>query len=114
VEWLFVAAAPGLKELMTIGKIWYEQDRKEADGRFVWDLVVVDAGASGHSLQYLQMPGTAAQAFSSGLVHREATRVESLLKDPARSCIHVVALNTNASGNAPSSSSTIPASTTGR
>ena len=89
---LFVAAAPGLKELMTIGKIWYEQDRKEADGRFLWDLVVVDAGASGHSLQYLQMPGTAAQAFSSGLVHREATRVESLLKDPARSCIHVVAL----------------------
>jgi anion-transporting ArsA/GET3 family ATPase len=89
---LFVAAAPGLKELMTVGKIWYEQDRKDADGRFVWDSVVVDAGASGHSLQYLQMPGTAAQTFASGLVHREATRVEDLLKDPARTRVHVVAL----------------------
>jgi anion-transporting ArsA/GET3 family ATPase len=89
---LFVAAAPGLKELMTVGKIWYEQDRKDGDGRFAWDRVVVDAGASGHSLQYLQMPGTAAQTFTSGLVHREATRVESLLKDPARTRVHVVAL----------------------
>ena len=25
----FVAAAPGLKELMTVGKIWYEATRKE-------------------------------------------------------------------------------------
>jgi anion-transporting ArsA/GET3 family ATPase len=89
---LFVAAAPGLKELMTVGKIWYEQDRKDADGRVLWDMVVVDAGASGHSLQYLQMPGTAAQTFGSGLVHREAARVQSLLKDPERCEVHVVAL----------------------
>jgi anion-transporting ArsA/GET3 family ATPase len=87
----FVAAAPGLKELMTVGKIWYEQDRRDADGRFVWDVIVVDAGASGHSLQYLQMPGTAAQTFTSGIVHRESARVEALLKDPARTEVHVVA-----------------------
>jgi anion-transporting ArsA/GET3 family ATPase len=89
---LFVAAAPGLKELMTIGKIWYEQDRKDADGSFAWDVVVVDAGASGHSLQYLQMPGAAAKTFGSGLVHREAVRVQALLKDPERCEVHVVAL----------------------
>jgi anion-transporting ArsA/GET3 family ATPase len=89
---LFVAAAPGLKELMTIGKIWYEQDRKDGTGRPVWDVVVVDAGASGHSLQYLQMPSTAAQTFGRGLVHREAARVEALLKDEASTEVHVVAL----------------------
>jgi len=33
----FVAAAPGLKELMTLGKIWYEIDRcDEATGRRLW------------------------------------------------------------------------------
>jgi anion-transporting ArsA/GET3 family ATPase len=89
---LFVAAAPGLKELMTVGKIWYEQDRKDADGAFAWDMVVVDAGASGHSLQYLQMPGAAAQTFGRGLVHREAARVQALLKDAERCEVHVVAL----------------------
>jgi anion-transporting ArsA/GET3 family ATPase len=88
----FVAAAPGLKELMTVGKIWYEQDRKDADGRPVWDRVIVDAGASGHSLQYLQMPSTAAQTFRAGLVHREATRVEGLLRNPAVTAVHVVAI----------------------
>ena len=88
----FVAAAPGLRELMTIGKIWYEFDRKDVNGRPMWDRLVVDAGASGHSLQYLQMPGTAAQTFTVGLVHREATRVEALLKDAAETAVHVVAI----------------------
>jgi hypothetical protein len=88
---IFVSGAPGLKELMTIGKIWYEADRKLADGKPVWERIVVDAGASGHSLQYLQMPAAAATTFRSGLVHREAMRVQERLADPARSCVHVVA-----------------------
>ncbi|RMF24713.1 MAG: hypothetical protein D6760_02740 [Deltaproteobacteria bacterium] len=88
----FVAAAPGLKELMTIGKIWYEFHRTHDDGRPVWDVIVVDAGASGHSLQYLHMPAAAARTFRSGLVHRESERVAALLGDPGTTRIHVVAL----------------------
>src|SRR5882672_2743750 len=41
----FVAAAPGLKELMTVGKIWYEATREDG-GRPVWDAIVVDAPAT--------------------------------------------------------------------
>jgi len=88
----FVAAAPGLKELMTIGKIWYEFHRTEDDGRSVWDVIIVDAGASGHSLQYLQMPAAAARTFRSGLVHRESERVAALRGDPITTRVHVVAL----------------------
>jgi anion-transporting ArsA/GET3 family ATPase len=91
---VFVAGAPGLKELMTVGKIWYEADRrmgKNGQGQPVWERIFVDAGASGHSLQYLQMPSAAAATFKSGLVHREAVRVQSLLSDPRRTCVHVVA-----------------------
>jgi anion-transporting ArsA/GET3 family ATPase len=80
----FVAAAPGLKELMAIGKIWYEVDR----GR--WDLVIVDSPATGHALQYLRMPKAAYEAFTTGLVHREAKRVWSLLADPAATAVMVV------------------------
>ncbi len=80
----FVAAAPGLKELMAIGKIWYEVDR----GR--WDLVIVDSPATGHALQYLRMPKTAYETFTSGLVHREAKRVWDLLSNPASTAISVV------------------------
>jgi anion-transporting ArsA/GET3 family ATPase len=87
----FVAAAPGLKELMTVGKIWYEAQKEGPGGRPLWDVIVVDAGASGHSLQYLQMPTAAARTFKSGLVHRESTRVEALLKDRDTTAIHVLA-----------------------
>jgi anion-transporting ArsA/GET3 family ATPase len=80
----FVAAAPGLKELMTVGKIWYEATQ----GR--WDLVVVDCPATGHSLQYLRMPKVALETFPSGLVHREAARVWEVLRDPERTAVVVV------------------------
>ena len=89
---VFVAGAPGLKELMTVGKIWYEADRRMADGTAVWDRIFVDAGASGHSLQYLRMPAAAVATFRNGLVHREAVRVQDLLTDPARTCVHVVSI----------------------
>ena len=84
----FVAAAPGLKELMTVGKIWYEADRvEEATGERVWDLVIVDAPATGHSLQYLAMPQAAYDAFGGGLVRRDAKRVVDGLQDPKKTAV---------------------------
>jgi anion-transporting ArsA/GET3 family ATPase len=82
----FVAAAPGIKELMTIGKIWYEE-QLTAHGRPKWDVIVVDAPATGHVLQYLRMPSAAVEAFGPGLVRREAQRVMALLTDPARTAV---------------------------
>jgi anion-transporting ArsA/GET3 family ATPase len=87
----FVAAAPGLKELMTIGKIWFEAERVDEDsGRPLWDLVIMDAPATGHSLQYLGMPRAAHKVFQGGLVGRESQRLIDLLTDPARCAINLV------------------------
>src|SRR5689334_16181589 len=87
----FVAAAPGLKELMTVGKIWYETTREE-NGRPVWDAIVVDAPATGHSLQYLRMPQAARETFGVGLVQREATKITELLRDARTTAVHLVTL----------------------
>lgn len=87
----FVAAAPGLKELMTIGKIWYEAERiDDTSGGRRWDLVILDAPATGHSVQYLRMPQAAHDAFGAGLVARESQRVIDLLTDPQRTAINLV------------------------
>jgi anion-transporting ArsA/GET3 family ATPase len=87
----FVAAAPGLKELMTVGKIWYEAERTDPEtGERAWDLVIMDAPATGHSLQYLGMPKAAREVFQSGLVGRESQRLVDLLSDPARTAVHIV------------------------
>lgn len=85
----FVAAAPGLKELMTIGKIWYEAERSD-DGQRRWDLVIFDAPATGHSLQYLRMPHATHEAFGAGLVGRESQRIVDLLTDARRTAINLV------------------------
>lgn len=86
----FVSAGPGVRELMAIGKV-----RDELLGlstkQPLWDLIVLDAGASGHALQLLGMAGATARTFRSGLAHREATRVSGLLADPDQTAVHVVA-----------------------
>jgi len=87
----FVAAAPGLKELMTVGKIWFEATREDG-GRPAWDAVVVDAPATGHGLQYLRMPRAARETFGAGLVQREAARVTALLEDASTTAAHLVTL----------------------
>jgi anion-transporting ArsA/GET3 family ATPase len=87
----FVAAAPGLKELMSVGKIWYEATRL-VDGRPAWDAIVVDAPATGHSLQYLRMPEAARETFGAGLVQREATKIAELLRDRRTTAVHLVTL----------------------
>jgi anion-transporting ArsA/GET3 family ATPase len=96
----FVAAAPGLKELMTVGKLWYEAEKRNPadddarathhDANGMHQLVLVDGPATGHSLQYLRMPQAALEAFPAGLVHREAERVVSLLRDPEKTGVVVV------------------------
>ncbi|MDG2303042.1 MAG: ArsA family ATPase [Candidatus Binatia bacterium] len=86
----FVAAAPGLKELMTVGKIWFEANRSESGAEDAPEIVLVDAPATGHSLQYLRMPAAALEAFPVGLVHREAERVLGLLRDPLATAVVVV------------------------
>ena len=83
----FVNAAPGLRELMAIGKV-----RDEYVLQRRWDVVVVDAGASGHALEHLRMPAVASSTFSSGRVHREAEANAALLRDRSACAIHVVAL----------------------
>jgi anion-transporting ArsA/GET3 family ATPase len=92
----FVAAAPGLKELMAIGKLWYEAEQRNpadaAGATGAHQLVLVDGPATGHSLQYLRMPQAALEAFPSGLVHREAERVVGLLRDPEATGVVVVTL----------------------
>ena len=87
----FVAAAPGLKELLMMGKIWYEAHKTTPETQQpVWERVIVDTPATGHSLRYLQMPWTARDTFRGGLVQRETERVVALLSDARQTAVHFV------------------------
>ena len=89
----FFAAAPGLRELMVLGKIMVlEEARARLSRRPAWDLVVVDAPATGHGLAFLKVPLAASRAIPIGPVGHNARRVLKLLRDPGRTALVVVAV----------------------
>jgi anion-transporting ArsA/GET3 family ATPase len=89
----FVAAAPGLKELLMMGKVWYEERRRDAETQQPrWDLLIVDMPATGHSLQYLRMPLAARDTFGTGLVQRESERILTLFRDPQKTAVNLVTI----------------------
>ena len=85
----FVNAAPGLKELMMLGKIYYEAERK-IGGSDHWDLIVVDGPASGQALSVLKMPTAAKQTFGDSVVGREAGNISRALRDEKETAIVLV------------------------
>jgi anion-transporting ArsA/GET3 family ATPase len=89
----FFAAAPGLPELMVLGKIMV---MVEAHARWsqrpLHDLVIVDAPATGHGLAFLKVPLAASEAVPVGPVGKNARRILALLRDPERTAVGIVAI----------------------
>jgi anion-transporting ArsA/GET3 family ATPase len=109
-------ASPGWRELITLGKIWHlEQMRDESrrrgerepaasraqrangerspsGGRPKYDLIVVDAPATGHSLTFLDVPRVVVSAVRAGPLRHHTERVEELIEDRTRTLLLPVAL----------------------
>lgn len=87
------AATPGLKELVTIGKIWElaQLDRKVKSGR-KYDLVIVDAPATGHGVGFLQTPRTFANIARVGPIHSQAQTLDNFITDHENTGVAIVAL----------------------
>jgi anion-transporting ArsA/GET3 family ATPase len=86
----FFAAAPGLPELMMLGKIMDLE--KEGGRKRRYDLILVDAPATGHGLAFLKVPQAASAAIPVGPVGANARRIHALLKDHRRTSLVVVAV----------------------
>lgn len=82
----FVGAVPGFDELMCLGRV-YNLVVESA-----YDRVVFDAPATGHIRQWLQVPEAVRRAVGMGPLHHVATRIKTLLFDPARTGLVPVTL----------------------
>jgi len=90
---VFVDAAPGLGELLTIGEVCnLARPRGRRHGNRPYDLVVLDGPASGHFLGLLTAPRTFASIARVGPVATQATAIDRMLRDPA--FLAVVAVTT--------------------
>ena len=87
------AAAPGLTELVTIGKVWeLAQLQRKTRGAAPYDLVIVDAPATGHGIAMLRAPQTFSEVARVGPIHRQAGYIHRFLTDPASTGVLTVAL----------------------
>jgi anion-transporting ArsA/GET3 family ATPase len=86
------AAAPGLTELVTMGKLWDLAQLEPRTEDSAYDLAIVDAPATGHGLAMLRAPSTYASIARVGPVGRHAERIDSFFRDPAQTGVLTVAL----------------------
>ncbi len=87
----FLRAIPGLDDFAVLGKAWFHTN-EEKRGRLVWDTVVFDLPASGHSVSMLKVPSVIVDTIPEGPVTRDARAAVELLGDPVRTSTAVVTL----------------------
>jgi hypothetical protein len=87
----FLRVIPSLAELVMLGKILHEATA-ETRGRPNWDVVIVDAPATGHAVQLLRVPAALLDTVPAGPLRGDAEWMQALLLDPARTALGIVTL----------------------
>jgi anion-transporting ArsA/GET3 family ATPase len=86
----FAMATPGLRELLSVGKVWElaQLERRTRDAA-PYDLVVVDSPATGHGVGVLRTPRTFAEIARVGPIAHQGSAIAATIAD--RSFTAVVA-----------------------
>ena len=72
----FAMATPGMRELLSMGKVWeLAQLQRQTRGAAPYDFVVVDAPATGHGVGILRTPRTFADIARVGPVARQGRKI---------------------------------------
>lgn len=79
-------AAPGIDDVVVLGKI------KQLEQRDDYDLIVVDGPAAGHAVTFLTSATGLLDAVKSGPVHKQSTDVRELLADAERCQVVLVTM----------------------
>lgn len=83
---------PGIEAWSMLGKAYFHTKETADDGRPRYDLVIVDAPATGHGLEMLRVPRIITDVAPPGLLRREAEEAVGLFRDPARAGVVIVSL----------------------
>lgn len=83
---VIATAVPGMRDILVLGKV------KQLERAGVADLILIDAPAAGHAVNFLISARGLLDAVKVGPVHRQAAEVVELLSDPARCRVLLVTL----------------------
>lgn len=88
----FIAAGPGFKELMTLNKVVELERAVDASGKPRYDLILLDAPATGHGLTLFRSPMLVMRGAKAGPIYQKAKAISELLRDERRTRMHIVTL----------------------
>lgn len=83
---IVATAAPGIDDLLVLGKI------KAIEREGIADLIVVDGPAAGHAISLLMAPRALHESITGGPIHQQAGEILELLSDGARCQVMLVTL----------------------
>jgi anion-transporting ArsA/GET3 family ATPase len=87
----FAMATPGMRELLSIGKIWeLAQLERRTRGAAPYDLVIVDAPATGHGVGILRTPQTFADIARVGPIAHQGAAIAHTIADPTFTAVLAV------------------------
>lgn len=89
---LTMTAAPGLREVSTVDRLWDLTREDRGRRHATYDLVVVDAPATGHALAMLRSPATYGGIARGGPIKKRADEMRALLTDRRRTGVVLCAL----------------------
>ena len=88
----FFRATPGLYEWAMLGKAWFHTTETRSDGSPLYDIVLLDAPATGHGLDMLRVPKVIVDVVPPGILRRDADRAWEMFKDREQTGVIVVTL----------------------
>ncbi|MGI8505613.1 MAG: ArsA family ATPase [Solirubrobacteraceae bacterium] len=78
----FAMATPGMRELLSIGKVWeLAQLERRTHGADAYDLVIVDSPAAGHGVGILRTPRTFAEIARVGPIAHQGATIAATIAD---------------------------------
>lgn len=90
----FIDAIPGLNQVLMLGKIFEleRQVKNKISNQFSYDLIIVDAPATGHGLSALEVPNVLKSAVKLGPLHKHAVQILDLLANKEKTAFCLVTL----------------------
>ena len=87
-----IRVVPGMNELFLLGKAFNMERERKRNGDPAWDLIIVDAPATGHGVTLLRLPDTIMKVAGEGPMADEVGQMRALLLDKKRTLLNLVTL----------------------
>ena len=88
----FLRAVPGMQEWAMLGKAWWHTTEKLEDGSFKYDVVILDAPATGHGLDMLRVPKVILDVVPAGFCGATPSARGRMFQDPKTCAVVLVTL----------------------